>query len=418
MNEKLVASRVTHMGREAVRLSNGEAEAVICLQGGMVPVFSIRRGKGDINAHWVPPFRKEDGSAYSAAEHASFWKSPLLYELAGDFLCSPNFGPDCLCEGVPIPAHGWTANTAWHLEETGLVPEAGVAFVRLSLESPDPRFPLSWERTDLLFDGQSSLFSSTRVRNRGDRALLINVARHATVGPGFLEKGCRISASAKRYATPPRPSEFSDTGALIEGAEFESLSSAPLRSGGEVDLSVVPGMTGYTDFVSGPVPQNAALGWSCVANPRLGLAHLVLFPGPASAKAEDIALRFNVLWMQYGGRRFTPWAETEGGPDRCFCLGTECATGAFANGLEYSLSHPSMLDSPTIVEIPARGEKRLEYCTALVPLDDELSRGGPLSADLSDKGRLVLTSGASVQKTCIDASFDALRSFVAGASRA
>jgi hypothetical protein len=128
---------------------------------------------------------------------------------------------------------------------------------------------------------------------------------------------------------------------------------------------------------------------------------------------EGIALGFNVLWMQYGGRRFTPWAESEGKKDRCFCLGTECATGAFANGLEYSLSHPRLLGSPTTAVIPAHGARRFEYCTALVPLETEGSRDGPLSADLGDDGCLVLKGKSSVQATKIDASFGTLRRFIA-----
>jgi len=412
MSAKLDASFASHMGRKAVRLSNGSTEAVICLQGGMVPVLSISAGEDAINAHWIPPFRSVGGEAYSAIESSSFWKSALLYELAGDFLCSPNFGPDCSCDGVAIPAHGWTANRVWHVDALGTISEFRAAYVRLSMESPDPRLSLSWERTDVLFEGQCALFSSTLIRNRGDRPCSINVGRHATVGPLLLTEGCRISASAERFATTPRISEFSDTGRLIEGAEFESLSSAPLRSGGSADISIVPGMIGFTDFVSGPVPKGSALGWSCVANPGKALAHLALFPGPAAVGSDEIALGFNDLWMQYGGRRFTPWAEAEGGPDRCFCLGSECATGAFANGLEYSREHPSLLGSPTTVEIPAHGGKRLLYCTALLPLDADSARGSQLAAEIDDDGKLVLKGGRSYQKTSVDASFSRLRRFV------
>jgi hypothetical protein len=412
MSGKLSAAKTMHLGRDAVRLSNGEAEAVICLQGGMVPVFSVARGKERINAHWIPPFRNGDGKPYSAAEHSAFWKAPLLYDLAGDFLCSPNFGGDCLVDGVPLPPHGWTANQAWRLNAFGLDEEAGAAFARLSLESPDQGLPLSWERTDVIFEGQSALFSSTTIRNKGDRALAINVARHATVGPGLLAEGCRLSACADRFATPPRGSEFSATGRLTEGVEFRSLGEAPLRSGGRVDLSLVPGMIGFTDLVAGSVPKDASLGWSCVANPRLGLAHLVLFPGPAAVGKDEIALGFNDLWMQYGGRRFTPWAETEGGEDRCFCLGSECGTGAFANGLGYSREHPSLLGSPTTVVIPARGERTLLYATALVGLEASgVASCGALAARLGDDGRLILEGGGSLRATNIDASFDALRGF-------
>lgn len=405
------AERTSHMGRPSVRLSNGLVEAVICPRGGTVPVFAARAREGTVNAHWIPPFRDPKGPPYSEAEHASFWKCRLLYDIAGDFLCSPNFGPDCEVDGVAIPPHGWTASGEWRLEEASADADRGLAFARLAMESPSKGLDLAWERLDLLLVGQGALFSSLRIRNRGDRPLAINIGRHATLGPSFLEKGCRVSACADRYATPPSGSEFSPTGRLAEGAEFKSLSAAPLRSGGDVDLSEVPGMIGFTDLAAGAVPANTGLGWSCVANPRLGLAHLCLFPGPAGLPEGEVALGFNVLWMQYGGRRFQPWALSDGGEDRCFCLGTECGTGAFANGLAESRSVGRLLGSATTVAIPAKGERIFNYCTALVELDGALLQETELGARLGDDGELVLVGRHARQATRIDAGFRALRDF-------
>jgi len=176
--------------------------------------------------------------------------------------------------------------------------------------------------------------------------------------------------------TAPPGTEFDGTGRLSIGAEFANLREAPLRSGGTVDLGAVPGMIGSTDFVTGPVPRDLGLGWSCVASPALGLAYLCLFPGAAGLPEGEIALSFNDLWMQYGGRRFTPWAATEGGADRSFCLGTENSTGAFANGLEYSRSHPELLGNPTMVVIPAGGRRVLHYASAVVEIARDLAQEG------------------------------------------
>jgi hypothetical protein len=398
-----------HRGREAARLSNGDFEAVVCRRGGMVPALGLRSQKSSVNAHWIPPFRVDSGAPYSEAEHGAFWKSKLLYEIAGDFLCSPTFGSGGTIDGAEIPAHGWTANEEWRLEGLSVDEESGAAWLRLSMVSPAPGMPLTWDRIDAVFAGQNALFSSLRVRNEGKDPISINVARHATVGPAFLREGCRISLCAERFATPPRESEFSATGRIAEGAEFSDLRAAPLRSGGTADLSLVPGLIGSTDLAAGVVPRGSALGWSCVLNPELGLAYLCLFPGPASLPEGEIALGFNVLWMQYGGRRFTPWAETEGGRDRTFCLGTESAVGAFANGLAYSRSVGELLGSPTTVVVPAGGALSLVYCTALLRLDKGLARENRLAAEIDGSGALALKSERAHMGFGVDASFGGIR---------
>lgn len=396
------ASRFKHMGRDAVKLSNGVVELVLEDRGSMTPVFGLKRPGGLVNAHWIPPFRRDDGRPYSPEAHAGFWKSGLLYDIAGDFLCSPSFGPGCVAGGAAVPPHGWTANELWRLVEAASDEEA--AWAVFSLESPDPRMPLSWTRRDMVAAGEGAYYSSVRIRNSGPVPLLVNVARHTTLGPSFVERGCRISLSAERFMTPPGPSEFTPTGRLVEGAEFESLSAAPLRSGGKADLGLVPGMIGYTDFVTGAVPHNAALGWSCLANPELGLGYLCFFPGEAALPEGEIALGFNDLWMQYGGRPFTPWAEREGAPDRTLCLGTENATASFANGLEYARANPELLGSPTLVEIPARGERSLHYGAALVELSPALARES-LRLGISDAGELELVGSGGRAGTAVPADF-------------
>jgi len=159
--------------------------------------------------------------------------------------------------------------------------------------------------------------------------------------------------------TPPHGTEFDDTGRLAFDAHFDDIGRAPTRNGEFVDLSIVPGTIGYTDFVTGAIPQNIHLGWSCAVNPILRVAYIAFFPGLQNLLPNEIGLNFNDLWMQYGGRNFTPWALNEGGADRSFCLGTENAVGAFANGLAYSREHPLLMGYPTLVTIPAKSERTL-----------------------------------------------------------
>lgn len=405
----MIARTLHYFGREAVNLENETVRTVIDALGGMMPEFSLKRAQGGINAHWIPDFRDNSGRPFGQAEQGEYWKSKLLYLISGDFLASPNFGGPCTVDGVALPAHGWAATEDWTIQAVGLAPR-GIAYARFTLDSPAAAMPLAWSKCDLVLEGQSAYYSVMRVRNRGARPVAINLTRHNTLGSPFLQAGCRISLSADRFQTAPVGTEFDPTGRLLQGAEFTDLAKAPLRAGGTVDLSLVPGMVGATDFITGAIPAGLALGWSCVVNPTLGLAYVCFFPGAAGLPEGEVALSFNDLWFQYGGRRFTPWALNEGGADRTFCLGTENAVGAFASGLDYAREHPELLGRATTVTLPPGGERKLCYGVALITLDPDLLREGVRSVT-AEPGRLVLRGDRAVQRVYLDATFARIRAF-------
>jgi len=141
-----------------------------------------------------------------------------------------------------------------------------------------------------------------------------------------------------------------------------------------------------------------------------GIRHVV--PRPRWLPQDEIGLCFNDLWLQYGGRDFTPWSFNEGGSDRTFCLGTENAVGAFANGLPYSREHPDLLGNPTTVEIPAHGQKMLYYGVALVKLHDDLAESPIVDIEAANEG-LVLKGEQKSQEVPVDASFESIRRLVA-----
>jgi hypothetical protein len=402
---------IQYFGRNAIVLSNGRVRAVIDDLGGMTPEFSLKRGKGAINAHWIPDFRSNSGQPWDARVHAPYWKGQVLYTLAGSFPCSPNFGADCTVDGIPLPAHGWTANERWKIASAEDLQRKAAACARFTLQSPRADMPLSYEKFDVVQRDDPAYYSVMAIRNNGSSPLAINIAHHNTVGSPFLQAGCRIYVSARTFMSAPLHTEFDDTGRLAVGAAFDSLKKAPCRSGESADLTVVPGMIGFTDFVTGAVPKNAHLGWSCIVNPVLKLAYVTFFPGPRDLPEQEISLSFNDLWMQYGGRNFTPWALHEGGADRTFCLGTENAVGAFANGLAYSRAHPELLGVPTTVTIPADDERLLFYGTALVELDDALARAAVTGIEAEDK-TLVITTAKAYQRVTLDGSFSSLRALV------
>ena len=395
------------MGRKAVLLENEKICAIVETMGGMVPVLGPFRGSSVINAHWVPDFRSSSGEKWAEEKHGPYWTDKVLFNLAGDFTTCPSFGAPCTVDGISMPTHGWAANEEWSID--GIGGGEGVAWVDFSLASPVPEMPLVFQKRDIIFDGQDAYYSALTVRNNGARPLAINIGRHNTLGGQFLQAGCTISECADRFMTPPKGTEFDDTGRLAFGAEFPDLSAAPLRTGGTADVSVVPGMIGATDLVVGAIPDSLSLGWNCTVNPILGLAYMCFFPGARATEANEIALSFNDLWLQYGGRPFTPWAMAEGTPDRSFCLGTENSVGAFANGLAYSRAHPELLGRPTTIEVAAGGWRRLLYGTAVVELKKDLIREGVRSME-AERGAVVMKGSHTHERHGLEGDFDRIRS--------
>jgi hypothetical protein len=402
IDTKSSVSRAVELGaREATVLENSSIRVMIDDIGGMTPELSGNHSGGWINAHWMPWFRSTSSHPYNDSEHGSFWKSNLLYHIAGAFPCIPNFGPGHIVDGVPIPPHGWTAGQKWRYVTSdavtgdavtrnaaagdaavgdtagnaavgagGNIDESTGAIWALSvMESPNKGIPLSFSKIDVLVPGQAVYYTSIRVRNRGFQDIEICAAWHNTLGSPFLHEGCRISAAAEKWMTPPPGGEFDTTTRLALGAEFGSLSRAPLLRGGKEDISLVSAPAGYTDFAAGAVPRTAALTWLGVINPSLKMAYLTFSPGPGAAGEDDIVLYFNNLWMQYGGRPFTPWAPYEGGPDLSYCLGLENSVSAYAYGLEFARTLRSLLGNPTTIKIPAMGQKTLRSGILFAPYD-------------------------------------------------
>jgi hypothetical protein len=373
----------------------------------MVPEFSSLQGTGHINAHWTPWFRGNTKKEFNDADHGAFWKGNLLYQIAGNFPCLPNFGPGHIIDGVNMPPHGWTANLKWTFRGNGMDEETGAAWALSTMNSPDRSMPLDFKKIDVIIPEHRVHYTSLSVKNQGDADIEITAAWHNTVGAPFLQPGCRISGAANVWTTPPVGGEFDTTTRLALGAQFDSLGKAPLAQGGKVDISQVPGPIGYTDFAAGAIPAAAPLGWSALVNPVLKMAYVCFFTGPAAAGADDIILRFNDLWMQYGGRPFTPWAPYEGGTDLTYCLGTENSIAAYAYGLEYARRVKQVLGAPVTVTIPARGEKILRYGTLFSSYDTGIDEG-ILSVE-AEAAALVCSGAGGNSRFKADPSFGILR---------
>lgn len=412
---ELNVKRIKEVGnREATRLTNGLIRVVVDDKGGMIPELSYWRENGYLNTHWIPYFRSNNTRAYSKLVDSAFWGSELLYEIAGNFPCVPNFGLPSKTNGAEYPQHGTTANGKWKLVSSGVL-DGKAAYAVTTLKGESAR-DFTYRKYDILLADHPVHYTALVVKNLRKTPAPITAAWHNTLGSPFLERGCLIDVCADRFATVPSPNEFDATGRLESGKEFASITRAPLRSGKTINLREVPGMVGYTDFVTGAVPQRARLGWSSVVNPNLGSIYVCFFTGPAAATDSEIILRFNDVWMQYGGRRFTPWAASAEGSDMTFCLGTENSIGAYANGLQYALAHPQLLGTPTTQEIGPGKESTLFYGTLAAEYPGTKLAAGVTKIEI-DKGGLSLVgrsgTGAGSFKIKADPQFKQVKEIIA-----
>ncbi len=376
--------------RESVFLANDLIRTVINNRSGMIPELSFKCRDGYVNTHWNPHFRG-NGVPYNPERHKTHWGGRFLYDIAGNFPCIPGFGLPSNIDGYEIPMHGHTSNLLWKSVKNGTIEDTAV-YSETRMEIPDS-LPLSYKKYDILLKDHPVHYSVIKIKNNGNKDYYINTAWHNTIGSPFLQQGCIIDLSADRFITHPGDSEFVKIGSLALGEEFDDLEKVPLRNGKSTDIRIVPGLTGHTDFISGAVPKNADIGWSSVVNPVYSAVYLCFFKGPAAVSENEVPLNFNDLWMQYGGRNYTPWAARDGGTDLAFCLGTENATAAYANGLENSINNPELMGNPTTVKVKKGEEKVLYYATAAFTHDEEELNGG--IGGIEQDGKFLLVSAKS-----------------------
>ncbi|MDR3337652.1 MAG: hypothetical protein LBT16_10655 [Treponema sp.] len=409
-----LVKRVTEWSkREGTFLEHDSIRVLVEDECGIVPELSAPSGNGWINAHWQAWFRSNSGRKFSPKDHSSVWGDRITYNLSGNFPCFPGFGIAQIVDGVSIPAHGWTANSKWFFKSSGVERESGAAWVVSVMKSPEKTMPLSFKKTDLVIPGHPVHYAGVTVKNSGAKDISINAGFHNTVGAPFLQAGCVYSGAAERWATSPKGIGFESSARLKLETEFKSLKRAPLKDRGTADISVVSPPIGYTDFVMGAIPASCGLGWSALVNPAIKYAYICFFPGQGAASDGDIVLRFNALWMQYGGRPPAPWAAFDGGTDLTYCLGTENVISAIGGGLETSRRIGEALGAPTTVTIPAKGEKTLWYGTLFAPYSGCALDGG-IKSITPGKDRILAEGAVSAKgKNTVsfkaDASFEALK---------
>jgi galactose mutarotase-like enzyme len=274
-------SRRTIAGWEAVALENGRLRvAVLPAKGAdVVELVDLESGIDLLfKAPWglLPPGsppREGSGDIEFVWNYEGGWQELF-----------PNVNDASSFDGVAVPFHGEAALLPWEAE---VVRDDGDE-VALRLSVRLRLLPFRLERVLRLRAGARELEVEGTVSNEGPARLPFVWGHHCVVGPPFLEAGCRIDVARATIVTLERIWE--DT-ARLEPGRRSAWPDAPLRSGGTVDLSQVPGPEAgsHDDVYLGDLAD----GSIAVTNPRLALTFRLRW--------DPSVFRWIILWQPYGG---------------------------------------------------------------------------------------------------------------------
>ena len=203
--------------------------------------------------------------------------------------CLPNGGQSVTYKGARLPFHGELLTRPFRVEVVEDRPEV----VSVRMVARTLRTPFVLEKTLTLHSGKAVLEINEKLINLADEAIEIMWGHHPAFGAPFLDESCRIDVPPCR-ATTERAEPWPDSDLVY--AETFDWPSAPLKSGGTRDLSVVPARDTFADWVR---LEGFEEGWY----------------GITSAKRQvGFGLRWDAglfkhlwYWHVYGGMSGFPW---------------------------------------------------------------------------------------------------------------
>ncbi|MBP1884437.1 hypothetical protein [Sinorhizobium mexicanum] len=240
----------------------------------------------------IPRLRFHWAERWIEPLHAAPWRnepnieadpalSPAERRLAGDFFCAPF----AAAADPAVPAHGWTANSPWLLEEH----EAGR--VRLALARDVSGATVT---KNLGIAEDAPLLYQEHVIEGGQG--ILPVSHHPMV---HLSGRGRFFTSKKRaILTPEQPLEPGRS-CLAYPMRAVDLTEAVGAEGGTVDLTRWPIARRNEDFVTLVEAPGAAVGWTAVI--REDEDDIVFF------LKDPAILPVTMLWFSNGGREYAPW---------------------------------------------------------------------------------------------------------------
>ena len=210
--------------------------------------------------------------------------------LSGDFLCAPFSVADV--EAAPL--HGWPANSAWDVVESGAIEGGWRATFRLGRAV----MGATVEKTLTLRDGHPFLYQEHAfVGGHG----AISVAHHAMTA---MREGGRLAFSPKRMAAtgpdPLEPDPARGRFLLAYPARTQDLAAFPAADGGTTDLGAYRMDRRHEDFVTLVEADHGGPGWTAVAR-RAEKDLVLVLKNPAE-------LPVTMLWISNGGRDYAPWS--------------------------------------------------------------------------------------------------------------
>lgn len=212
-----------------------------------------------------------------------------VVRLSGDFLCAPFSAANV----EPAPLHGWTANSAWDVAESGAIDGGWRARFRLQRKV----MGATVEKILTLRDGHPFLYQE-HAFSGGTGA--ISAAHHAMT---VMKEGGRLAFSPKRLAATPEalePDPARGRYLLAYPARTIELDAFPAADGGTVDLGDYRMDRRHEDFVTLVEADNAGPGWTAVAR-RAERDLVLVLKHPAD-------LPVTMLWISNGGRDYAPWS--------------------------------------------------------------------------------------------------------------
>lgn len=242
---------------------------------GNIPYLRLEWAGRSIEPLYAAPWRDERQA------QADPRLSPAERRLAGDFFCAPF----ARAADPAVPAHGWSANSLWRMNEH----RPGQAFFTLERRVSGAEIT----KTLAISEDAPLLYQEHRID--GGEGIL-PVAHHPMVhlkGQGrFFTSKKRAALTAAETFEPGRSRLAYPTRAT----ELEHVASA----GGEtVDLTHWPISRRNEDFVTLVEAPGASLGWSAVI--REEEDDIVFFLKDAEV------LPVTMLWFSNGGRDSAPW---------------------------------------------------------------------------------------------------------------
>jgi hypothetical protein len=217
-----------------------------------------------------------------------------VLRLSGDFLCAPFSRSDV----EEAPLHGWPANSAWDVVESGAVEGGWSSVLRLRRKV----MGATVEKTLTLRDGHPFLYQEHAFI---DGAGAVSVAHHTMTE---MAQAGRLAFSPKRLAaTPddaPEPDPARGRSLLAYPARSPDPAQFPGGDGQPVDLTRYEAQGRHEDFVTLVEAEGSSLGWTAVA--REAEADLVL------VLKNPTELPVTMLWISNGGRDYAPWKGRRG----------------------------------------------------------------------------------------------------------